>query len=135
MASTVLPQVYGNLKTTLYRDAALSNVAQLNITGGAGKLHTIRANNAHGTHGAHLYLYDTDQVTVGTTLVDWCMYIPPNNKNLVFTLTDTDGAGVAFTSLSVCAVKDVSSSNGPGGTGSTVPTGNVLVEIVTTQSS
>ena len=134
MATTVLPLVYGNIKTTLYRDTALSNVAQLNITGGAGKLNTIRVNNAHATHGAHLYLYDTDQVTVGTTLVDWCMYIPPNNKNLVFTLTDTTGAGVAFTTLSGCAVKDVSAADGPGGTGSTVPTGNVLVEIVTTPS-
>ena len=127
--------VYGNLKTTLYRDTALSNVAQLNVTGGPGKINTVRVNNAHASLGAHLYLYDTDQVTVGTTLVDWCMYIPPNNKNLVFTFTDTDGAGVAFSSLSLCAVKDVSATNGPGGTGSTVPTGNVLVEIVTTPSS
>ena len=134
MATTVLPLVYGNLKTTLYRDTALSNVAQLDITGGPGKLCMIRVNNAHGSHGAFLYLYDSDQVTVGTTMVDWCLFIPANNKNIVYTFMDTSGAGVDFSALSVCAVKNVSTGDGPGGSGSTVPTGNVLVEIVTTPS-
>lgn len=111
-------------------DTDVDENARKDIIGGAGYFFSILIVNPHAD-AAHLYLYDDPEPVVGTTDVDWSLRCP-GNMTIVYTFTDGAGGqgGVSFINLSMACVKEVSVSDGPGGSGSTAPSGTMIVRMV-----
>ena len=133
MAFTVTPQIL-DLNATRLVSTAVGATLEPNLTGGSCLLHTIRVTNAHA-NAAVLKIWDGDgsAVTVGTTAPDFVLPCPGSDTvTYAFTDTASMGGGVPLDGLSVACVKNVGVSDGPGTEGTTAPTGNVGVTILTT---
>ena len=130
MAVTVTSQPL-DINALLVSTASLTATLEADVTGGAGLLYTVQLVNTDGSNDAFFLAYDSGDATVGTTAVDWCLYAPANDT-VTYTITDGTGAvgGVAFTNLSIAAVKNVGVNDGPGGSGSTNPTSAVKAYLV-----
>tara|TARA_R110000751_G_scaffold16026_1_gene51235 strand:- start:187 stop:588 length:402 start_codon:yes stop_codon:yes gene_type:complete len=110
-------------------DSDIDEVIRKDILGGSGVLFSVMVTNPHAD-ASHLYLYDATEPVVGTTDVDWSLPIP-GSATIFYTFTDGAGGqgGVAFSNLSVACVKEVGVADGPGGSGSTAPTGTNILKM------
>lgn len=117
---TISPQS-NQIATKLIYDADADGTAENDMTGTSGVLYMVDIDNSANGSASYLKLYDAAAPTVGTTAPDWIFKVAASVRR-VLAITE----GFAFTNLSMACVT-------AGGTaGTTNPTSNVLVRLLTT---
>lgn len=103
----------------LVTDLALSNSTQNNVTGGAGTLYMITADNTANTSEVYLKLVDANSGGHGVE-PNWQFPLPASTK-LSFVIP----GGSAFSALSIWCTTAAATSNNSG------PSSDVVVSIIT----
>mgnify|MGYP001589379178 CR=1 FL=1 len=119
-AVTVSPQS-NQIATKLIYDSDADGTSEADMTGTSGVLYVVDIDNTANAAASYVKLYDAAAPTIGTTAPDWIFKVAASVRR-VLAITE----GFAFTNLSMACVT-------AGGTaGTTNPTSNVAVRLLTT---